>query len=53
MLYKGNGTISTGDGQSINWKSFDVILLEGGYPGYRGIIYFNSTLNNNIAFLNK
>ena len=50
---QGNGTISTEDGQSINWKSFDVNLLKGGYPGYRGIIYFNSTLNNKFAFLNN
>jgi hypothetical protein len=50
---QGNGTISTEDGQSINWKSFDVNLLKGGYPGYRGIIYFNSTLDNKFAFLNN
>ena len=50
---QGNGTISTEDGQFINWKSFDVNLLKGGYPGYRGIIYFNSTLNNKFAFLNN
>jgi hypothetical protein len=28
---QGNGTISTEDGQSNNWKSFDVNLLKGGY----------------------
>ena len=50
---QGNGTISTEDGQSINWKSFDVNLLKGGYPGYRGIIYFNSTLYNEFVFLNN
>ena len=38
---QGNGTIITEDNQSsINWKSYDANLLKGGYPGYRGIIYF-------------
>ena len=50
---QGNGTISTEDGQSISWKSFDANLLKGEYPGYRGIIYFNSTLDNKFAFLNN
>ena len=44
---QGNGTISTEDGQSISWKSFDA------NPGYRGIIYFNSTLDHKFAFLNN
>ena len=50
---QGNGTISTEDGQSISWKSFDANLLQGKYPGYRGIIYFNSTLDDKFAFLNN
>jgi hypothetical protein len=50
---QGNGTISTEDGQSISWKSFDANLLKGEYPGYRGIIYFNSTLDHKFAFLNN
>ena len=29
------------------------IYLKGGYPGYRGIIYFNSTLDHKFAFLNN
>ncbi|MCJ7636993.1 MAG: hypothetical protein MUO21_05840 [Nitrososphaeraceae archaeon] len=50
---QGNGTISTEDGQSIRWKSSDANLLKGGYPGNRGIIYFNSTLDHKFAFLNN
>ena len=50
---QGNGTISTEDDHSISWKSFDADLLKREYPGYRGIIYFNSTINHKFAFLNN
>ena len=51
---QGNGTISTEDNQSsIDWNSYDTNLLKGGYPGYRGIIYFNSTMDEKFAFLNN
>jgi hypothetical protein len=51
---QGNGTISTEDSQSsIKWKSYDVNLVKGGYPGYRGIIYFNTTMDDIFAFLNN
>ena len=51
---QGNGTILTEDGQSsINWNSYDANLVTGGYPGYRGIIYFNSTVYDKFAFLNN
>lgn len=51
---QGNGTIITEDNQSsIDWKSYDANLLKGGYPGYRGIIYFNSTVDDKFAFLNN
>ena len=51
---QGNGTISTEDGRSsIDWNSYDTNLLKGGYPGYRGIIYFNSTMDDKFAFLNN
>jgi hypothetical protein len=51
---QGKGTISTEDNQSsIDWNSYDVNLVKGGYPGYRGIIYFNSTMNDKFAFLNN
>ena len=52
---QGNGTISTEDNQSsIDWNSYDANLVKGGYPGYRGIIYFNSTtMDDKFAFLNN
>ena len=51
---QGNGTILTEDGQSsINWNSYDANLVTGGYPGYKGIIYFNSTVYDKFAFLNN
>ena len=51
---QGNGTIITADNQSsIDWKSYDANLLKGGYPGYRGMIYFNSTTDDKFAFLNN
>lgn len=51
---QGNGTIITKDNQSsIKWNSYDTNLVKGGYPGYRGIIYFNSTTDDKFAFLNK
>jgi hypothetical protein len=31
----------------------DANLVKGGYPGYRGIIYFNSTMDDKFAFLNN
>ena len=51
---QGNGTILTEDNQSsIKWNSYDANLVKGGYPGYRGIIYFNSTTDDRFAFLNN
>ena len=51
---QGKGTISTEDNQSsIKWSSYDANLVKGGYPGYRGIIYFNSTIDDKFAFLNN
>ena len=51
---QGNGTILTEDNQSsIKWSSYDANLVKGGYPGYRGIIYFDSTMDDKFAFLNN
>jgi hypothetical protein len=52
---QGKGTISTEDNQSsIDWNSYDAHLVKGGYPGYRGIIYFNTTtMYDKFAFLNN
>jgi hypothetical protein len=32
---------------------YDANLVKGGYPGYRGIIYFNTTMDDIFAFLNN
>jgi hypothetical protein len=52
---QGKGTISTEDNQSsLDWNSYDANLVKGGYPGYRGIIYFNSTtIDDKFVFLNN
>lgn len=51
---QGKGTISTEDNQSsIDWNSYDANLVKGGYPGYRGIIYFNSNMDEKFALLNN
>jgi hypothetical protein len=51
---QGKGTIITENNQSsIKWNSYDANLVKGGYPGYRGIIYFNSTMDDKFAFLNN
>ena len=51
---QGNGTISAENNQSsIEWNSYDANLVKGGYLGYRGIIYFNSTIDDRFAFLNN
>jgi hypothetical protein len=52
---QGKGIISTEDNQSsIGWQSYDANLLKGGFPGYRGIIYFNSTtMDDKFTFLNN
>lgn len=51
---QGKGTISTEDNQSsIKWSSYDANLVKGGYPGYRGIIYFDSTMDDKFVFLNN
>lgn len=51
---QGNGTISTEDGQSsIDWISYDANLVKAAYPGYRGIIYFDSAVGDKFTFLNN
>ena len=47
-----NGMIHTEDGQSISWKSLANLLIDK-QPRYRGIIYFNSTLDDKFTFLNN
>jgi len=55
VVGQGKGIIiSTIDNKSsIGWKSFDINLLKGEYPGYRGTIYFNATMDDKFAFLNN
>jgi len=54
VVGQGKGKISTIDNKSsIGWKSFDVNLLKGGYLGYRGTIYFNTTMDEEFAILNN
>jgi hypothetical protein len=49
---KGNGTIKTEDGQTIDWISSDIgILSNNGYT-FQGIILFNNTNSEKLSFLN-
>ena len=49
---KGNGTIKTDDGQTIDWISSDIgILSNNGYT-FQGIILFNNTNSEKLSFLN-
>lgn len=48
---KGNGTIRTGDGQTIDWISSDLeILSDKGYT-FQGIVLFNNTNSEKLLFL--
>lgn len=49
---RGNGTISTPDGQSIGWISDDIGVLSERGPIFHGIILFNSTNSEKLSFLN-
>jgi hypothetical protein len=49
---KGNGTIKTEDGQTIDWISSDIgILSSNGYT-FQGIVLFNNTNSEKLSFLN-
>jgi len=49
---KGNGTIKTEDGQTIDWISSDIgILSSNGYT-FQGIVLFNITNSEKLSFLN-
>lgn len=50
---QGYGKIVSEDGQMIGWRSFDVNAFDIGHPGYRGIIYFNSTTDEKFSSLNN
>ena len=49
---KGNGTIRTTNGQTIDWISSDIgILSSKGYT-FQGIVLFNNTNSEKLSFLN-
>jgi hypothetical protein len=50
---QGYGKIVSENGQMIGWRSFDVNVFDTGHPGYRGIIYFNSTMDEKFSSLNN
>lgn len=50
---QGYGTIVSEDGQMIGWRSIDGNLFDSGHHGYRGIIYFNSTMDEKFSTLNN
>jgi hypothetical protein len=49
---KGNGTIKTGDGQTANWISSDIGILNSNGFIFQGIVFFNSTNSEKLSFLN-
>jgi hypothetical protein len=49
---KGNGTIETEDGQTIDWISSDIgIISNKGYT-FQGIVLFNNANSEKLSFLN-
>lgn len=50
---KGNGTITTTDGQVINWISSDIGTFDNNGYTFQGIILFNSTNMGKLSFLNN
>ena len=50
---KGNGTIKTGNGQTVNWISSDIgIFNSKGFP-FQGIVLFNNTNSKKLSSLNN
>jgi len=49
---QGYGEIVSKDDQMIGWRSVDGNVFDTGHPGYRGIIYFNSTMDEKFSSLN-
>jgi hypothetical protein len=50
---KGNGTITTKDGQTIDWISSDICVNINKGPVYLGIILFKNTTSEKLSFLNN
>lgn len=53
IIGQGKGKIVSEDGQMIGWESYDVNPVVAIHPGYTGIIYFNSTIDEKFSFLNN
>ena len=49
---KGNGTIKTEDGQTIDWISSDIGILNSKGYTFQGIVLFNNTNSEKLSFLN-
>ncbi len=50
---KGNGTIETRDGQTIDWISSDIGTINSKGFTFQGIILFNSTNSEKLSILNN
>ena len=50
---KGNGTITTKDGQTIDWISSDIDVNNNKGPVYIGIILFKNATSEKLSFLNN
>jgi hypothetical protein len=48
---KGNGTIKTEDGQTINWISSDIGIINSNGFTFQGIVLFNNTNSEKLLFL--
>ena len=50
---KGNGTIKTADGQTIDWISSDIGIINSKGFTFHGVILFNSTNSERLSLLNN
>ena len=50
---KGNGTIETESGQTIDWISSDIGIINSKGPYFYGIILFNNTNSDKLSFLSN
>jgi hypothetical protein len=50
---KGNGTIKTGDGQTVNWISSDIGIFNSKGFTFQGIVLFNNTNSKKLSSLNN
>lgn len=50
---KGNGTIETEDGQTVDWISSDIGIINSKGFTFQGIILFSTTNSEKLSFLNN